>query len=833
MAKISNERTGEYLKEALRVLKAKGGELPSGELNQEIAKRLTLNEYETSINNSGQYRWITNFRFYSMGLVKAGWIDKSGRTWKLTASAKDFESLSPLQLFNFIVESYGKWDRNRKKDDQVAEIEIEENDEPEILMQIKPDDISFQDLIVGISSCKIQIPPFQRSFVWRPSDIKFLLDSIYRGYPIGSFIFWKTMRKLPRTRSVGNIAFESREIAEGTEISYVLDGQQRITSLFAAIKGAAIDTERYRFLFDLRSKKFLVGQQQDASPEELLAGDRERLQISIEAIFTNNRASYRQLCRQYGDNEKYAGTLDTLYDRFMSYRFSVIHVIDQELRGDEDRSEGVRQVVRMFSRINETGRKLTVVAKMVARCWGEGFDLHESLDEFYASKELEGIREETLLQAASAILNYRKARSRDILERTNIRKLEADWDSIIKSFHLAIEFVKTKLKVRNLDYLPFDVILVPLTYLFHKNHALNNEQTLRVEKWFWRACLSNRYDATVEARIEEDCLAFDELLEGKDPQFAFLIDWGELKNNLITQRYNLRNAFVKTVLALYSFADPKNLVDGRSVSFDGVFSGYYKHNLHHIFPQAYLRANQARQRDFFDSIVNIMFIPAITNNDICDKAPSLYFRNLQKENQDLEGILQHHYIPGLAQSGLLEDDFARFLDFRADQLVKVFRARTGIGSASEELFSSDPAKPISLLETRMRNFLHQTLKGGASDSYWKECIPPDIQEAVNKKLGEEMKRHPYGQSEFDRDEVRIQFLDVMDYAKVILFNWEVLGTHFGSKGEVEKHFLAFKNYRNPVKHGRSLNEVDKRNGEAAVLWLENVLGHAQETSGVA
>ena len=86
-----------------------------------------------------------------------------------------------------------------------------------------------------------------------------------------------------------------------------------------------------------------------------------------------------------------------------------------------------------------------------------------------------------------------------------------------------------------------------------------------------------------------------------------------------------------------------------------------------------------------------------------------------------------------------------------------------------------------------------------------------------------MKRHPYGRDEFTRDEVRIQFLDIMDYAKVILSNWHFLGGAFGSKGEVEKHFLALKNYRNPVKRGRTLNEVDKRNGEAAVLWLENIL----------
>src|SRR5918996_662349 len=100
MAKITNERTGEYLKMALRVLKEKGGEYPSGELISELARRLSLTEYETSINNSGQYRWVTNFRFYSIGLVKAGWVEKNGRTWKLTKEAQNFESLPPLETFN-------------------------------------------------------------------------------------------------------------------------------------------------------------------------------------------------------------------------------------------------------------------------------------------------------------------------------------------------------------------------------------------------------------------------------------------------------------------------------------------------------------------------------------------------------------------------------------------------------------------------------------------------------------------------------------------------------------------------------------------------------------
>jgi hypothetical protein len=221
-----------------------------------------------------------------------------------------------------------------------------------------------------------------------------------------------------------------------------------------------------------------------------------------------------------------------------------------------------------------------------------------------------------------------------------------------------------------------------------------------------------------------------------------------------------------------------------------------------------------------------MLIPAITNNEIRDKAPGTYFAALNKANKEFKEILQHHYIPDLAQSGLIENTFLGFLDYRAKELVQAFRVRTGIGSQSEEFFGRDPEKPVSLTETRLRSYLHDVLKQNGAESYWRELVPSDIQDSVNRKIQEEMKRHPYSQDEFSRDDVRIQFLDIMDYAKIILVNWPLFSGTFGSKGEVEKHFLAFKNYRNPVKHGRALNEVDRRNGEAAVLWLENVIRNA-------
>src|SRR5690606_30250851 len=105
------------------------------------------------------------------------------------------------------------------------------------------------------------------------------------------------------------------------------------------------------------------------------------------------------------------------------------------------------------------------------------------------------------------------------------------------------------------------------------------------------------------------------------------------------------------------------LTDGSNVSLDGVFSGYYKHNLHHIFPLKYLRENESENKDLFDSIVNIMFIPAITNINISGTEPRVYMGDFQSNNNNHKQILINHLIPDISESGLLENNFKKFLDY--------------------------------------------------------------------------------------------------------------------------------------------------------------------------
>lgn len=823
-AQITRERGGEYLKEALALLKEKGGKLSSAEVVSELEKRLTLNEYERSFNKTGQMRWRTHFRFISVALVKAGWITKDRRVWTLTDKAQGFEDMSPVALMDFLDGEYERWRESTQPSEVGGETLVEENSEPEVLMQVKPGDISFADLISGVEKCRIQIPAFQRSFVWKPQDIRYLLDSIYRGYPIGSFIFWRTTRKLPKSRKVGNFEFACEDAREGTEVSYVLDGQQRITSLFAAVKEAGIDGDYFRFLFDLRTKAFTVESSDKAWDEKMpQAEDIEALKIPIGCLFVDTLAEYRRLTRDYPD--QYQDTLANLQGRFASYRFSVINVIDEPTNDEEIQEEGVKQVVHMFSRINDTGKKLTVVAKMVAKCWGEGFDLREQLNDFYArSPELETIREETILQAASVILNYRQSRTKIILD-TDIHKLEEEWPKIEKAFLAAIDFVKTTYNIRDLRYLPFDVVLVPLAYLFYKQRQLTNEQLVQIGHWFWGANLSGRYSATVESKTEEDCTNFDLLLDGGMPAFNFLIDWDSLKEQIISQNYNLRNAFVKTILSLYSFARPRNIVDGAEVSIAGALSGYYRHQLHHIFPAGYMRNEQPEHAEHIDSIVNIMFIPALTNNRISDRAPSDYLSELSRGFDDLPMVLaKHHYIPEMSESGLSSDDYLAFLNARAERMVSALRTLTGVVGNTEGLVDSEPVRAVDLTETRLRDVLHQLLSETTDDSYWNASVPADVRLSADKKMADHLRRNPYATiEEYDRDDVRLRFLDIMDYFKIIVVNWSTFEKYFGNKQETERHFIAYKNYRNALKHLRAIDSVEKKNGEAALIWIERVL----------
>src|SRR5438132_1491021 len=94
--------------------------------------------------------------------------------------------------------------------------------------------MTIRRLVEGVVNGQVRIPAFQREFVWEPDRVALFIDSIYKGYPFGSLLFWRAKELLKHERQLG--PYELPALREDFPIDYVLDGQQRVTSMFASFQ---------------------------------------------------------------------------------------------------------------------------------------------------------------------------------------------------------------------------------------------------------------------------------------------------------------------------------------------------------------------------------------------------------------------------------------------------------------------------------------------------------------------------------------------------------------------------------------------------------------------
>ena len=117
--------------------------------------------------------------------------------------------------------------------------------------------------------------------------------------------------------------------------------------------------------------------------------------------------------------------------------------------------------------------------------------------------------------------------------------------------------------------------------------------------------------------------------------------------------------------------------------------------------------------------------------------------------------------------------------------------------------------------------VHEELSSRLGAEYWKAAVPSDVQENAKKRIGE--RNRSKITTRIDDPLIRLQYVDLMDYQKIIDKNWKWFEHRFGSRDELKSHALALKNYRNPLSHVRDMDPIDQKRGEAAVLWFRRTL----------
>ncbi|HFK5554666.1 DUF262 domain-containing protein [Elizabethkingia anophelis] len=522
---------------------------------------------------------------------------------------------------------------------------------------------TFTGLIADIENGQIKIPQFQREFVWDINKSAKLMDSIVKGYPIGTFIFWKTNERLRAVRNLGDS--DLPEPDEGDFIDYVLDGQQRLTSLFATLKGLKIERNGKVDNYD----EVYINLDADED-DEIVIIDKENYDQS--ALIRLTDLLYGPLSILFGFNEKYHSKLQEYKTRIEAYSYSIILIRDAELD----------VATEIFTRINEGGKALTVFEIMVAKTFDakKDFDLAEKYDaliENLSSINYETISDATVLQTVSILLE--KECTRKTILKLDKKKFIEIWDSAVDAIEKAAEYFKGYYRIPVSQLLPYNSLIIPFSYFFyhHKDKPTGIKQKY-LQDFFWRVSLATRYSSGVEGKIAQDIKRIDKILNEELPYYDWTIDYSV---NKLEQNgwFSTGSSWIKSLLCIYAHQQPKSFNDDSivNISNDWLKQANSK-NYHHFFPKAFLekKIDWEHKQFWINHILNITIVDDFLNKrEIGAKAPSIYMKKFNAQNTEIKSTMKTHLIGDLDKFGIWDDDYGKFLKERARLLNKEINKR--------------------------------------------------------------------------------------------------------------------------------------------------------------
>ena len=522
---------------------------------------------------------------------------------------------------------------------------------------------------------KVLIPTFQREFVWEPENIRKLWDSIFKFYPIGSILYWVTDSYLHTHRKLGGFKFPHDEdtVRKFKEWAYILDGQQRATSLLVSIlggKGKVKDDENfdYTLYFDATNATFFFANELEKRKPKVNPAFLIRLKDVPKWSF----GFYKEISAQDGFNKDIEHNLEQLQRIFTDYKLVLIRI----------QGVDVDEVCEIFERVNQEGKKLDPVDIIVARTY-RNEDLVRGIKMFYLRDNLQILKEVlssqgnrfqnladlTIVQMISICLRKEQTGTRKsfgitpkALDNLKTEDLEDKWDTCQKTIFETIKFL-SDMKIHGPDMLPFGYLLLPFCYHFHTNTSPNR----RVAKqWFWRTAFSLE-DFRRADEVYDYCTDFfDNLERGEKPIIPQLV---LSKTKLVQASYYYRSALSRAVLAFLAKQNPLDFPDPDAEVLDSVYLLLSQApNLHHIYPQNFLQGIEGLPEDVeIDSLMNICYLRAKTNIKIGDKNPLHYFREF-KSVDNFDSILESHLIPKeyIEREEFKPEDYRDFLYARAD-----------------------------------------------------------------------------------------------------------------------------------------------------------------------
>ena len=567
--------------------------------------------------------------------------------------------------------------------------------------RIRPTDKGITTYLDELENLDFQIPTFQRDIVWEKENVKKLWDSIYKFYPLGSILVWKTDIKLQNHRKIGG-----HKISDGSfsrsEYQYILDGQQRTTSLLTSLYGGVIegkdgfDPTLYIDLSiedktdtddDSFKKRFLYWDEIDdkCGSFKRNSGRKKKFEAGLIIKLLDIKNDFSSVERaivksEYDDYKDYDHPIREQLRRLKqvldNYRLSFI-----ELKGIQ-----VSEVCQIFERINQAGRSLDIFDIVVAKTFRPesngilGFYFRDYIDDFRTTNNSAFLQIgnfdylqiiATLIKENipdSGIYNITPRYLNDI----KTEQIEEIWEPAKNAINKTFDFFENTLNLKGPQLIPYRYFYLTIASYFFKNEE-PDYTFLKQYFWFFSFHKEDLLSNTGDVNSHIELLNYQKI--EKEYNFSrFLID----KETLRSSSYSSKGRLSRAVLSLYASKQPKDWkYTDRNVIVDNLFFSTDKPNLHHIFPTNYISQNRGANKLNNNSLMNIAYLTQITNLEISDKNPLNYISEYN-ENTSFGQVIDSHLLPkALIEWSDLEtmpdDALDQFIEHRVDLVVTELR----------------------------------------------------------------------------------------------------------------------------------------------------------------
>lgn len=472
---------------------------------------------------------------------------------------------------------------------------------------------------------ELLVPVFQRNFVWDRQDIIALFDSLYRGYPIGSFLIWETVPPPGAQAHFGPLHFEP---AVGNA-QVVIDGQQRITSLVAACLGGGRKEPKFNLSFDLEWNAVVAPSRADDASRTLLPLDRVfDTQHYLEWLQSNTLAFDRELIHQ----------ADMVVRALRDYRIpvSVIHSRDETI---------VREI---FLRLNRTTKSLreSEIFAALHHGVGSGADLH-SMGERLAELNFGLLDNEWLLRALGAVRDEPNIKYLSYAWPTEA--LHGDAERTYEALARVVRFLREEAHVPFWDLMPYKFPLLPLAKLFDRYPEPSRTAMRALRAWLWRGAATGYHNDTRPFMVKTALLCISD--DAEESASALLKTLPAPATRFEMRPHDFRAAATKLVCGVLARKGPRDLQDGSRLDV------------------------LALMRDGEDSAANA-WLPIVPTKAIKGKTgtenrllhPKVHGHIRRAMEQADADVLESHFVSSEAIAALRAGSFDQFLTLRRERI---------------------------------------------------------------------------------------------------------------------------------------------------------------------